>query len=106
MTHSEFWQQRALAERGMILAVLYNAPAPAVDLQTIRGCLDMLGLPTQSQTIKRHMLHLEQRGYLTSHQGFAMGVSLMNYALTPDGRDLIIGAKHDAGVMIPVLSEQ
>ncbi|WP_295441522.1 hypothetical protein [uncultured Thiodictyon sp.] len=106
MTQHEFWQQRALAERGMILAVLYNAPAPSVDLVTIRGCLDLLGMPTQAQALKRHMLHLAQRGYLTAHSGFAMGISLENYELTPDGRDLVIGARTDPGVSVPSLTEK
>lgn len=106
MTHTEFWQQRAMAERGMILAVLYNAPAPAVDLQTIRGCLDMLGMPTQTQSLKRHLTHLDQRGYITSCECRAMDLALVNYALTPDGRDLVIGARSDPGVTIPVLGEQ
>jgi len=101
MAPNEIWQQRALVERGMVLAVLYNAPLAAVDLATIRGCLDMVGLPTQMTMLKRHLVHLEQRGYLTQHTGHAMGVSLTTYALTPDGRDLVVGANTDPGVNVP-----
>lgn len=101
MTRREIWQQRALAERGLILQILYVSPMPSVDRRTIEGCASTVNMPMEPEHLSRHLQHLVQSGYIAQQHGEAMGLHLTTYALLPRGRDLVLGAIEDPGIELP-----
>lgn len=101
MTRRDIWQQRALAERGLILQILYVAPLPQVDLRTIDGSARCVNMPIEPEHLERHLRHLIQSGYVGEQRGRAMGLALTTYELLPKGRDLVLGAIEDPGIELP-----
>lgn len=101
MTRRDIWQQRALAERGLILQILYVATLPHVDRRTIDGSARCVNMPIEPEHLTQHLHHLVQAGYVAEQVGRAMGLALATYALLPRGRDLVLGAIDDPGVVLP-----
>jgi len=101
MSRREIWQAQALAERGLILLILRDSIGPAVDLTTVRAVMARLGQPIDKGHALRHMAYLEEQGFVRSEAFTAVGLTRRLYEITAVGRNVLLGAHEDPGVVVP-----